>query len=220
MSSPLKLRYKILMFLSSYTPLFLILFLKSVSNTLDKVPDFVNTTIPGKIVYNMTTYDKFQFINHHKIAFFYYDPILTIVLIITILSIVISNFVLWRIITDTKNTNNPMDLYIDSFQKLDNVYINYFLCYVIPFLSFNYSNIFDMISLFILLSTTCAIYINSDLLYVNVFFSVRGYNIFRVVNEEHNEYVVLSKKKQLYLRRVIKVRDVSASSERFVLDIE
>lgn len=220
MSSPLKLSNKILMFLSSYTPLFFILFLKSLSSTLDMVPNFVNTTLPGKVVDNITIYDKFQIINQYKVEFIHYSPNSIIVIITTIVVIILSNLILFGIIKETKRTNNPMDLYVTSVQKLDNVYINYFLCYIIPFLSFNYSNIFDMASLLILLSITCAIYINSDLLYVNVFFSIRGYNIFKVINEEHDEYVVLSKKKQLYLREVIEVRDVSASSERFVLDIE
>ena len=76
-----------------------------------------------------------------------------------------------------------------------------------------------MIALGFLLSLTGAVYINSDLLYVNVFFSIRGYNIFKVVNEDNIEYVVLSKEKQLYLHKTIEVKDVSASTERFVLDV-
>jgi hypothetical protein len=208
------------MFLSSYTPLFLILLLKSLSGTLDEVPIFVNMTIPEYVVSNITFYDRLQIINQYKSEFFYYSPISITVIVATVVIIILSNLILLAIVIETKRTTNPKDLYITSVQKLDNVYINYLLCYIIPFISFNYSNIFDMLSLLILLSIACVICINSDLLYVNVFFSIRGYNIFKVTNQNKDEYVVLSKKKQLYLREIIEVRDVSASSERFVLDTE
>ena len=195
------------------------LFLRSVSNSLDQVPDFANKSVPGTIVGNMTIYDKLQIINQHKIEYVNYNPVAITVIIVTVTIMILSIFILWVVINETKHSNNTKLMFITSVQKLDNVYINYFLCYIIPFLSFNYSSIFDMIALGFLLSLTGAVYINSDLLYVNVFFSIRGYNIFKVVNEDNIEYVVLSKEKQLYLHKTIEVKDVSASTERFVLDV-
>ena len=138
MSSPIRLRYKVLMFLSSYAPLFFMLFLRSVSNSLDQVPDFANKSVPGTIVGNMTIYDKLQIINQHKIEYVNYNPVAITVIIVTVTIMILSIFILWVVINETKHSNNTKLMFITSVQKLDNVYINYFLCYIIPFLSFNY----------------------------------------------------------------------------------
>lgn len=219
MSSPLKLKYKILMFLSSYSPLFLILLLKSLSKLLGDTSDFVKSQVKLSIFYNMTYMDKTEIIYHHFPEFIQYSKVSLVSTLVLLAIIGISVSTLWVIITDTKNTTNSTDLYITSVQKMDSIYIEYLFTYVIPFISFDYSSLVDMISLFIFLVTAGIIYINSDLLYVNIFFSIRGYHLFKIINEDQNEYIVLSKKKQLYVNKIMKVKDVSASSERFVLDL-
>lgn len=219
MSSPLKLKYKILMFLSSYSPLFLILLLKSLSKLLGDTSDFVKSQVKLSIFYNMTYMDKTKIIYHHFPEFIQYSKVSLVSTLVLLAIIGISVSTLWVIITDTKNTTNSTDLYITSVQKMDSIYIEYLFTYVIPFISFDYSSLVDMISLFIFLVTAGIIYINSDLLYVNIFFSIRGYHLFKIINEDQNEYIVLSKKKQLYVNKIMKVKDVSASSERFVLDL-
>jgi len=196
--SALKTKYKILMFLSSYTPLFLILLLKAISHIWEKFPGHAQ----------------------HKTEFISLDIIPVIVIATIILIIIVPNLILEFIIKDTKSSINPKDLHIHSVQKTNPIYMEYLIPYIIPFLSFNYSNFFDMISLLILLLTICIIYINSDLLYVNINFSIRGYNRFKVYNKNQDEYNVLSKKKRLYPDNILKVRDISGSAERIVLDIE
>lgn len=218
--SALKTKYKILMFLSSYTPLFLILLLKAISHILEKVQDYANLKIPEAISENITFAEQVQIITQHKTEFISLNIIPVIVIATIILIIIVPNLILEFILKDTKSSINPKDLHIHSVQKMNHIYMEYLISYVIPFLSFNYSNFFDMISLLILLLTICIIYINSDLLYVNINFSIRGYNLFKVYNKKQNEYIVLSKKKQLYPDKILKVRDISGSAERIVLDIE
>jgi hypothetical protein len=219
MSSPLKTKYKILMFLSSYAPLFFILFLKSLSKLSETISGFINSTVPHRVFENMTYVQKTQIIGQHLPEIIQYSKVPLGVTIVILVIIGLSIFTLREIISETKKTNNPMSLYIVSVQKMDSIYIEYLFTYVIPFISFDYSSIIDMISLFIFLVTACIIYINSDLLYVNIFFSIRRYHLFKIINEEQDEYIVLSKKKQLYVNKIIEVKDVSASSERFVLDL-
>jgi hypothetical protein len=218
--SALKTKYKILMFLSSYTPLFLILLLKAISHILEKVQDYANLKIPEAISENITFAEQVQIITQHKTEFISLNIIPVIVIATIILIIIVPNLILEFILKDTKSSINPKDLHIHSVQKMNHIYMEYLISYVIPFLSFNYSNFFDMISLLILLLTICIIYINSDLLYVNINFSIRGYNLFKVYNKKQDEYIVLSKKKQLYPDKILKVRDISGSAERIVLDIE
>lgn len=217
--SSLTLTNKVSMFLSSYIPLFIILLLKALSGIWDKSQDFPKLKVSSATFANMTTIDKLQTVYQYKTEFILSNLVPIFVIIVIILVIKFSYSKLWKIIEETQNTKNSKSLYIESVQKMDHVYIEYMICYIIPFLSFSYSSLFDMFLLLILLSTACVIYINSDLLYVNIIFSIMKYNLFKVRAGNKYEYVVLSKKKQLYVDDIIEVRDVSASSERFVLDL-
>lgn len=218
--SALKTKYKILMFLSSYTPLFLILLLKSISHILEKAQDYANLKIPEAVSENITFIEQVQIVAQHKTEFISLNIIPLIVIVTIILIIIVPNLILEFILRDTKRSIDFKDLYVQSVQKMNHIYMEYLVSYIIPFLSFDYSNFFDMISLLILLFTICIIYINSDLLYVNINFSIRGYNLFKVYTKKQNEYMVLSKEKQLYPNKILKVVYISGSSERIALDIE
>jgi len=217
--SSLSTTNKVSMFLSSYIPLFIILLLKAFSSVWDKSQEFAKLKVSDATFANMTVIDKLQTVNQYKTEFIFSIIVPLFVIIIIIAVIKLSYFKLMKIMKETENTKNPKSLSIESVQKMDHVYIEYLICYVIPFLFFNFSSIVDMTALFIFLATACIIYINSDLLYVNIIFSIKGYNLFKVRAENKYEYVILSKKKQLYVDEIIKVRDVSSSSERFVLDL-
>ena len=197
--SALKTKYKILMFLSSYTPLFLILLLKALSQITENIQPFNWVEILEYVTSNIIN---------------------DIVIIMIILVIIVPNIILEFILRDTKHTTNPKDLEVTSVKKMNHIYMEYLIAYIIPFLSFNFSNFFDMIALLILLLTICLIYINSDLLYINIIFNLRGYNLYKIVDEQNNEYMTLSKKKPIEINDILKVRDISESNEKFVLDIE
>ncbi|AKB18570.1 hypothetical protein [Methanosarcina sp. WWM596] len=218
--SALKTKYKILMFLSSYTPLFLILLLKAISHILEKVQDYANLKIPEAVSENITFIEQVQIIAQHKTEFISLNIIPLVVIVTIIFIIIVPNLVLESILRETKCSIDFKDLYVQSVQKMNHIYMEYLVSYIIPFLSFDFSNFFDMISLLILLFTICIIYINSDLLYVNINFSIRGYNLFKVYTKKQNEYMVLSKEKQLYPDKILKVVYISGSSERIALDIE
>lgn len=197
--SALKTKYKILLFLSSYTPLFLILFLKSISQAIEKFQ--ANEQMP-----------LVDFLASHII--------LTIVIFIIILLIIVPNIILVLILKDVRNTTNPKQLRVHSVQKMNHIYMEYLVSYIFPFLSFDFSNIFDVLSLLLLFFTICWIYINSDLLYINITFNILGYNLYNVTDFYNNNVMTLSKKKQLKTDDLLSVRDVSEPTENFVLDIE
>jgi len=197
--SALKTKYKVLMFLSSYTPLFLILLLKVLSQITDNIQ-------PLRLD-NILDYATSNIFND-------------VIVIIIVILIIVPNLILESILKDTKRTTNPKDLEVNSVKKMNHIYMEYLVTYIIPFLSFDFSNLFDMIALLVLLLTICIIYINSDLLYINIIFNIRGYNLYRVFDEQNNEYMTLSKKKPFEITGILKVKDISESNERFVLDIE
>lgn len=197
--SALKNKYKILLFLSSYTPLFLILFLKAISQATE-------------------IYQKTEQINIFE--YLTSNLILLSVIGAIILVIVIPNIILVHILNDIMSTTNSKQLRVHSVQKMNHIYMEYLISYIIPFFSFDFSNIFDVLALLLLLLTICVIYINSDLLYINIIFNIRGYNLYSVMDTSNNIIMTLSKKKQLKTGVLLSVRDVSESTENFVLDIE
>jgi len=197
--SALKTKYKILMFLSSYTPLFAILFLKVLSQIYESVETF-NKSEALDYIYSNTT--------------------VIVVICAILLLIIVPNVILGLILRYTKSTTNPKQLKIHSVKKMNHIYMEYLISYIIPFLSFDFNNMFDMFALLFLLSTICIIYINSDLLYVNIVFNVCRYNLFKVNEEQDDEYMILTKKKHLKSNGILKVTNISGPNERFVLDIE
>lgn len=197
--SALKTKYKVLMFLSSYAPLFVILFFKVLSQIYEDIETFNKSAILDYICSNTTV---------------------IVVICAILLLIIVPNIILGIILWNTKSTTNPKQLKIHSVKKMNHIYMEYLISYIIPFLSFNFNNVFDMIALLFLLMTICIIYINSDLLYINIVFNVCRYNLFKVNEEQDDEYMILTKKKHLKTNEILKVTDISGSNDRFVLDIE
>ena len=200
--APLRTGFKILLFFSAYTPLFVLLLLKFCSQIfqwLQKLP--VDNSIQ---------------------PFFFFFPSLreVVLLLILITIIVIPNLVLWGILRETKGTNNPLIVKISQINEMNHLYIGYLMSYVIPFVSFSFTDIFDIAAIILLLSLVCFIYVNSNLLYVNVMLSISGYNLFKITDSEGNEYRLITTNKNLIPGHDIRIAPVSDLSEKFYLDIE
>jgi hypothetical protein len=98
--------------------------------------------------------------------------------------------------------------------------MEYLISYIIPFLAFDFSDFFDMSALMLLIVTIGIIYINSDLLYININFNIRGYNLYNIIDVDDKEYMLLSKKRHINKNILLHLRDISSTQERFVLDVE
>jgi uncharacterized membrane protein YhdT len=197
--SELKLKYKILLFLSSYTPLFLILLLKVTSQLVDNYQETEQIVIKSFLLANWVS---------------------ILVLVILFLIIVFPNIILGLILKDTKRTNNPKQVKVRSVNKMNHIYMEYLISYIIPFLAFDFSDFFDMSALMLLIVTIGIIYINSDLLYININFNIRGYNLYNIIDVDDKEYMLLSKKRHINKNILLHLRDISSTQERFVLDVE
>ena len=197
--SELKLKYKILLFLSSYTPLFLILLLKVTSQLVDNYQEAEQIVIKNFLIANWVS---------------------ILVLSILFLIIVFPNIILGLILKETKKTNNPKHVKVKSVNKMNHIYMEYLISYIIPFLAFDFSDFFDMTALMLLITTIGIIYINSDLLYININFNIRGYNLYNIIDVEDKDYMLLSKKRLIKKESLLYLRDISSVQEGFVLDVE
>lgn len=199
----LRIWFKYVMFLSAYSPLFIILILKLASHYF--------STEKMEIIINESVYP----IMLQKPA----DGMLLLLMILLMAIIIISNILLWLYIKSIGKTRNALEVKVNSVKEMNYIYIGYIMTYVIPFLSLGYGNIFDLISLLILLIIVCIIYVNSNLLYVNVIFNLFGYNLFKVEDEKSKVYYILTKRNQIYIDEKIITSPISDISEKFLLDI-
>jgi len=198
----LRTGFKILLFFSAYTPLFVLLLLKLCSQISQWFQEISadNTIQP---------------------VFFLFPSVTDLIVFLVLITIIIlPNIVLWAIISDTRKTNNPSTVKISQIKEMNHIYIGYLMSYVIPFLSFNFTDIFDIAAIILLLSLVCFIYINSNLLYVNVMLSVFRYNLFKITDSENNEYRLITKNKNFVINDDLRIASISDSSEKFYLEIE
>jgi hypothetical protein len=198
----LRTGFKILLFFSAYTPLFVLLLLKlgsQISQWFQKLP----------------TDNSIQ-----PVFFLFPSKMEFIIFLILIAIIIIPNIVLWAIISETRNTNNALPVKISQIKEMNYIYIGYLMSYVIPFLSFTFTDLFDIAAIILLLILVCFIYINSNLLYVNVMLSIFRYNLFKITDSEENEYRIITKNKNHVRTDDLLIAPVSDSSEKFYLEIE
>ena len=195
----LRTGFKILLFFSAYTPLFVLLLLKlcsQISHWFQKLP--IDNSIQP--------------------VFFLFPSVTELFLFLALVAIIIlPNVVLWIIISETRKTNNPLPVKISQIKEMNHIYIGYLMSYVIPFLSFNFTDLFDIAAIFLLLALVCFIYINSNLLYVNVMLSIFRYNLFKITDSEDNEYRLITKNKNLGRNDDLRIASISDSSEKFYL---
>lgn len=185
----LRLWVKIVLFLSSYTPLFIIFIFQILSHS------FANANTITSFINNDTSY---------------------LIYFLIIIVILPNIFVLWYT-RSRASIGNSKTITISYKEELNTVYIDYLITYIVPFLSFDYSNIWDVASLLLLLSIICYIYINSNLLYVNIIFNLFGYNLFKIKDANQNEYMLISVNKKILLNNKIKIKSIS---DNFVIEVK
>jgi hypothetical protein len=198
----LRTGFKILLFFSAYTPLFVLVLLKLCSQISQ-------------------WFHKFPPDNSIQPVFFLFPSITELIIFLTLMAIIIlPNIVLWAIITETLETNNQLPIKISQTKEMNHIYIGYLMSYVIPFLSFSFTDLFDIAAILLLLTIVCFIYINSNLFYVNVMLSIFGYNLFKITDSEDNEYRLITKSKNFVRNQEIQISPVSDPSEKFYLELK
>lgn len=170
--------FKAVMFLSSYSPLFAIFAVKAVSEKLSKLNAQGNTESILSILYPVDLYT------------------VVILALVGVIAISLSGilWILYECTNKKSESYNPKPATIKDYDRMNHLYAEYLIAYVIPFLAFDYSNVLNLVILCFLLAVVGFVYIRSDLLYLNFVLLALGYSLFKMIDEGDNEFMLITKK--------------------------
>lgn len=157
---------KAILFLSSYSPLYLIVALQSHS---------AEYVIMG---YSLPL-----------IRAFGYDISLLSVagVLLTIFSVTFLWFMLW-----TRRTRQGQQNDIHEFHNRSDMFTEYLLVYIFPFIVFDFVDVYDVMAFLILFLTVAAIVIRSNRLYINPILVIFRYHVYEV-ETAHDRHLLLTK---------------------------
>jgi hypothetical protein len=119
-------------------------------------------------------------------------PIITIALGIVI---VISIVLLASLLRNIKGISGKY-LKIGRIENINRVGLEYFVTYIIPFVSTSLLDIKETVPILILFAIMGVIYVRSDLIYMNPMLNLLGFNLYKVISKDNEDFVFISKKKK------------------------
>ncbi|EJG1820159.1 hypothetical protein P7M12_07665 [Vibrio parahaemolyticus] len=175
--SKTRLLSSIAIFISGYTPLFLIMVIKDVKaitwyehNLDSSILSFSKISIPY----------WFEFKN---------VEIVVSLLLFSLLSLALLSYVIKNV------TKKPFPIHIVAAKSRSSEVVNYTIPYMISFVAFDLSKWQDILSLFLFLSVLCLLSVRSQSVFINPILAALGYGLYDCkYNEEGNdkECVLLS----------------------------
>lgn len=157
---------KVVLFLSSYSPLYLIVALRA----------------------HDAEYVVFQYEMPASEIFGVQLSLLSVVaIVLTVVSVAFLWAMLW-----TRRTRQGQQDSIEQYWNRSDMFTEYLLVYVFPFVVFDFADLFDVAAFGVLFLTVAAIVIRSNRLYINpvlVFFRYRVYE----VETPHDRHLLLTK---------------------------
>lgn len=93
-----------------------------------------------------------------------------------------------------KTKINPDESKLSSINSKNELVTSYLATYILPFLGFNLSNIYDQISLLIIFIVIGLLYIKADLIFINPTLMLFGYNIYDVMLDNKVKRILISKR--------------------------
>ncbi|NOR70854.1 MAG: hypothetical protein GQ532_14370 [Methylomarinum sp.] len=175
--SAIKTIPSIAIFISGYTPLFLIMIIKDINNFLWFEYALTQPVMEVSII-------KLPY----GIAF--HNPSVVIFLVtLTVLSLILLKYVLKNI------GNNPFPIKITEAKSRSSEVVNYTIPYMISFVAFDLSKWQDLLALVIFLSILCLLSIRSQSIFINPILAAIGYGLYDCKYYENNklkECVMLS----------------------------
>lgn len=146
---------KIILFISSYIPLYILMILK---NILERITD------------------KGRFINLNDRKIILFDEINDYALVILAILSIIS---ICYLIRKTKSINGEKYYKIISVQdETSNYYFNYISIYLLSCMGLSLNNIVDVFILFFIMIIVGIIYISNDMTYMNPTLNLLGYKVY------------------------------------------
>lgn len=173
-----KLIPSIAIFVSGYTPLFLIMMIKDIKGFI-----WFNYTLSNHIL-GFTTVKVPYFVEFNN------PGIVSSLIILSILSIIILHYVLKHI------ASKPFDITITKAKSRSSEVVNYTIPYMISFVAFDLSKWQDLISLILFLIILCLLSIRSQSIFINPILAAKGYGLYDCEYDEKGsskECIMLSK---------------------------
>ena len=109
--------------------------------------------------------------------------------VILIISIVVTSILLKVV----KNTERPIKTIIKNRENLTGEYVLYVVTYIIPFLVNDFLAPERLFGLSVLLITIGILYVRANLLHINPLFTMLGYRLYYITNDDDKKIHVLSK---------------------------
>lgn len=159
----------IAIFISGYTPLFLIMMIKDVQAV-------------KWFTYELST--SFLGFTHFSVPvglIFKNSSVVCGLLLVSLLSLGMLWFVLKNI------TSNPFEITIIKAKSRSSEVVNYTIPYMISFVAFDLSKWQDLLSLMLFLSILCLLSIRSQSIFINPILAALGYGLYDVDFKENNK---------------------------------
>lgn len=211
-------RNRIILFLSSYIPMYLIIIIQNVDSLINNVySSLSNRGIQFKMLFE----SKEAIFN--SLLFLSVRMEVLVLALFTIISIV-SFLSLKKIVSELKSHNNDFfEVNVKSIENLNYQYVlTYFSAYFFPFITMSLSTVAGLLQFLILWGLIGFIYVKNDLIYINPIINIFfGYNIYKaelILQDEDNKIevttVLLSKK----ARHNIEIINVIKESEDLYIE--
>lgn len=172
-----KNRGKVFLFLSSFTPLWLIFF-----------GNFVIKN--GFIVFNSPIVDLKTF--SFELGF------------LTIFLFSLGSTIVFLI--EKRKTSNPTKITVSDRENVTGEYVLYVVTYIIPFLVSDFGNQ-EVFTLVVMLFFVGVLYVRANLIHINPMFAIFGYRLYAIIDEKSNRVHILAKRPlyrddEVYMNRI------------------
>ncbi len=177
--SKTRLLSSIAVFISGYTPLFLIMIIKDVTKLVWFEHEFDSPILFGFMKVKIPYW--FEFGNH---------SVVVALILFSVISLVLLTFVLKNV------TKNPFEIVVITAKSRSSEVVNYTIPYMISFVAFDLSEWQDIVSLCLFLSVLCLLSIRSQSVFINPILAALGYGLYDCKYQESDnekECVMLSK---------------------------
>ena len=176
---------KILLFISSYIPLYGILVIKNI---------FERVSYQG----------KFTKINFSQIKLF--NQVNDFACVFLVITAIICICVLKHNIKKSSQLESHPYKVVDISNETDKYFFNYLAIYLLPCIGLSLNNIADVAVLVMLMVIIGYIYITNEILYINPVLGVMGYNVYHVEVTNRFDSDDKSEKKIAICKRTLEVR--------------
>ena len=169
----------IAIFISGYTPLFLIMIIKDITGLNWYTYQFSSATLGFE---NITFPIGFLMTN---------SSVVWGLVVVSVISLLMLRYVLKNI------TSNPFEITITKAKSRSSEVVNYTIPYMISFVAFDLSKWQHLLSLIIFLGILCLLSIRSQSIFINPILAALGYGLYDcsyTENEKAKECVMLSPK--------------------------